>query len=281
MSIEEEYEFPYQKHFNDIFTCSVDNSRHSFEYDELNFDSDYIKYYSIDICGIPHGLDEDAEDKMFSDPETAVHIGKIEGYLILAEEIERRGHNLYDMCDALDADLEYVISALCEGGGVIQAHNINRPLNIFYIHEVEFDNEEFEDMMELDILTSLPDIIFSHTNIYPEMMIYYPRPLPYDTRLKDIQKAIATETVSQILTRKAKLDAIQEDPTIDSDYDNDDQHLALSNDQINMVMGKRVEGDSYPEEAKDPALWESYELAGFSEWKNTRVMYYLELTHDD
>lgn len=281
MEFEEEFEFAYQEHFRDVFTYSIDPSRHSLEYEDINFESDYIKYYSIGIFGIPHGLSEEEEDNIFSDPEKAVRIGTIEGYLILGEEIERRGYNLYDMCDEINADLEYVISALCESGGVMQAHNITRPLNIFYIHEVEFENEEFRDMMLTDILIELPDIMFSHTNILPEMMIYYPRPLPYDTRLMDIQKAIASETVSQVLARNAKLEAIQEDPTIDSDYDNEEPHLALSQDQINMVMGKRVEGDSYPESAKDLPLWGYYELAGFSEWKNTRVLYNFDLRRED
>ncbi len=281
MEFEEEFEFAYQEHFRDVFTYSIDPSRHSLEYEDINFESDYIKYYSIGIFGIPHGLSEEEEDNIFSDPEKAVRIGTIEGYLILGEEIERRGYNLYDMCDEINADLEYVISALCESGGVMQAHNITRPLNIFYIHEVEFENEEFRDMMLTDILIELPDIMFSHTNILPEMMIYYPRPLPYDTRLMDIQKAIASETVSQVLARNAKLEAIQEDPTIDSDYDNEEPHLALSQDQINMVMGKRVEGDSYPESAKDLPLWGYYELAGFSEWKNTRVLYNFDLRREE
>ena len=280
MEFEEEFEFAYQEHFRDVFTYSIDPSRHSLEYEDINFESDYIKYYSIGIFGIPHGLSEEEEDNIFSDPEKAVRIGTIEGYLILGEEIERRGYNLYDMCDEINADLEYVISALCESGGVMQAHNITRPLNIFYIHEVEFENEEFRDMMLTDILIELPDIMFSHTNILPEMMIYYPRPLPYDTRLMDIQKAIASETVSQVLARNAKLEAIQEDPTIDSNYDNEEPHLALSQDQINMVMGKRVEGDSYPESAKDLPLWGDYEFAGFSEWKNTRVLYSIELRRE-
>ena len=281
MEFEEEFEFAYQEHFRDVFTYSIDPSRHSLEYEDINFESDYIKYYSIGIFGIPHGLSEEEEDNIFSDPEKAVRIGTIEGYLILGEEIERRGYNLYDMCDEINADLEYVISALCESGGVMQAHNITRPLNIFYIHEVEFENEEFRDMMLTDILIELPDIMFSHTNILTEMMIYYPRPLPYDTRLMDIQKAIASETVSQVLARNAKLEAIQEDPTIDSDYDNEEPHLALSQDQINMVMGKRVEGDSYPESAKALPLWGYYELAGFSEWKNTRMLYNFDLRKED
>ena len=250
MSFEEEFELAYQEHFRDVFTYSIDHTSHSFEYEDINYESDYIKYYSIGIFGIPHGLSEEEEDRMFSDPDKAVHIGTIEGYLILSEEIERRGYNLYDMCDEINADLEYVISALCESGGVMQAHDIHRPLNIFYIHEVEFENEEFRDMLLTDILINLPDIMFSHTNILPEMMIYYPRPLPYDTRMKEIQNAIAVETSTQLRARVEKLKAMEEDPTIDSDYD-DEPQLALSKDQINILMGKRVEGDSYPEAAKD------------------------------
>ena len=198
---------------------------------------------------------------------------------ILGEEIERRGYNLYDMCDEINADLEYVISALCESGGVMQAHDIHRPLNIFYIHEVEFENEEFRDMLLTDILINLPDIMFSHTNILPEMMIYYPRPLPYDNRMKELQNAIAVETSTQLRARMEKLKAMEEDPTIDSDYD-DEPQLALSKDQINILMGKRVEGDSYPEAAKDLPLWGDYEFAGFSEWKNTRVLYNLDLRRE-
>ena len=179
----------------------------------------------------------------------------------------------------INADLEYVISALCESGGVMQAHDIHRPLNIFYIHEVEFENEEFRDMLLTDILIELPDIMFSHTNILPEMMIYYPRPLPYDTRMKEIQNAIAVETSTQLRAHMEKLKAMEEDPTIDSDYD-DEPQLALSEDQINILMGKRVEGDSYPEAAKDLPLWGDYEFAGFSEWKNTRVLYNLDLRRE-
>ena len=266
MEFEEEFEFAYQEHFRDVFTYSIDPSRHSLEYEDINFESDYIKYYSIGIFGIPHGLSEEEEDNIFSDPEKAVRIGTIEGYLILGEEIERRGYNLYDMCDEINA-------------GVMQAHNITRPLNIFYIHEVEFENEEFRDMLLTDILINLTDIMFSHTNILPEMMIYYPRPMPYDTRMKELQNAIAVETSTQLRARMEKLKAMEEDPTIDSDYD-DEPQLALSEDQINMVMGKRVEGDSYPEAAKDLPLWGDYEFAGFSEWKNTRVLYSIELRRE-
>ena len=84
MNFEEEFELAYQEHFRDVFTYSIDHTSHSFEYEDINYESDYIKYYSIGIFGIPHGLSEEEEDRMFSDPDKAVYIGTIEGYLILS-----------------------------------------------------------------------------------------------------------------------------------------------------------------------------------------------------
>ena len=66
MEFEEEFEFAYQEHFKDVFTYSMDPSRHSLEYEDINFESDYIKYYSIGIFGIPHGLSEEEEDYPFN-----------------------------------------------------------------------------------------------------------------------------------------------------------------------------------------------------------------------
>ena len=91
----------------------------------------------------------------------------------------------------------------------------------------------------------------------------------------ELQQAIVIETVSQIWNRMAKINEISNDPTINSEYD-DRPQLALSPDQANMVLGKRVQGDNYPQNAKDRFLWDLYEFAGFEEWGNTRVMYYLE-----
>ena len=55
--------------------------------------------------------------------------------------------------------------------------------------------------------------------------------------------------------------------------DDDKPHLVLSEDQVKIVMGMREEGYTYPESAKDLPLWDKYLSAGFSEWKDTRVLY--------
>ena len=53
----------------------------------------------------------------------------------------------------------------------------------------------------------------------------------------------------------------------------DEPHLIMSRNQFNIIAGRRRDGQSYPEVAKDMTLWERYEECGFEEWLNTRVMY--------
>ena len=48
MEFEEEFEFAYQEHFRDVFTYSIDPSRHSLEYEDINFESDYSSAYRND-----------------------------------------------------------------------------------------------------------------------------------------------------------------------------------------------------------------------------------------
>lgn len=272
---EEEYGYKYSKTFQEVYTYCKAGSRHFLTETRNNFEENCIKHIKIKIYGIPYDADDATADEMTTYPSKAIKVGTIEGYLILAKIIEKRGYNLYDLCDEKSSELEFIISALCESGGVMKANNITEPIDIFYLHEISFENKEFEDQLYHDILSSMQDIVMSHTNVYPEMLVYYPAPLPYDNRLDQIQRAIATEAAGQTIEYSLKTDAIRSDPTIDSDYE-DEERLAITEDQINMVLGNRVQGQTYPEEAKNMAIWNEFEFAGFDEWKNTRVLYYID-----
>lgn len=273
---EEEFCYKYSKTFQEVYTYCNSSSQHFLTEDFDNFVENCIQHIKIKIYGIPYDADDETADEMTTYPDKAIKVGTIEGYLILAKEIEKRGYNLYACCDEESEELEYVISALCESGGVMKANNITEPIDIFYLHEIFFENKEFEDQLYHDMLINLQDIVMSHTNVYPEMLVYYPAPLPYDNRLDQIQRAIATEAAGQAIEYRLKMDAINNDPTIDSDYEYEER-LAISEDQINMVLGNRVKGQTYPEEAKNMSIWSEFEFAGFSEWKNTRVLYYIDV----
>ena len=272
--IEEEFGYKYSKTFQEVYTYCNNGSQHFLTEDFDNFEENCIQHIKIKIYGIPYDADDETADEMTTYPDKAIKVGTIEGYLILAKEIEKRGYDLYALCDEESEELEFITSALCEDEGVMKANNITEPLDIFYLHEINFENNEFEDQLYHDIISNLQDIVMSHTNVYPGMLVYYPAPLPYDNRLEQIQRAIATEAAGQAIEYKLKMDAISDDPTIDSDYE-DEERLAISEDQINMVLGNRVQGQTYPEEAKNMSIWNEFELAGFSEWKNTRVLYYI------
>ena len=272
---EEEFGYKYSKTFQEVYTYCKNRSQHFLTESFDNFEANCIQYIRIKIYGIPYDADDETADEMTNYPDKAIKVGTIDGYIILAKEIEKRGFNLYSLCDEESGELEFIISALCEGGGVMKANNITEPIDIFYLREITFENKEYEDQLYHDILCSIQDIILSHTNVYPEMVVYYPAPLPYDDRLNKIQKAIATEAAGQAIEFKLKMDAISSDPTINSDYENE-RRLALTEDQINMVLGNRVQGQTYPEKAKNMVIWNEFEFAGFQEWENTRVLYYIE-----
>lgn len=173
--------------------------------------------------------------------------------------MEKNGVDIHDACDAENADLEFVCSALMEDEGPLE---MNPGANTFYIHEIDLEKEYDTNDIQKFLVERLHKILLSHYHVEPEILIYYPRPLPYDTRYEDLKKAIARTAYSEFLARK-------EGKIIDDDK----PHLILSEDQARLVMGMREEGYTYPEGAKDLPLWDKYLSAGFCEWKNTRVLY--------
>ena len=97
------------------------------------------------------------------------------------------------------------------------------------------------------------------------MLIYYPEPLPFDNPLEDLERKIASVIHADNINRQLSGEPI----------DDDEPQLVLSQDQLNMVLGRRRKGYSYPKSAKNTQIWEKYERNGFEEWKNTRVLYKL------
>ena len=247
--------------FDEIFTYVDYKSRHSLGSDSFE-ESRYIFYCVIKILGIPAGTNSEQTQKMFENSDLAAEIGKIEGFMILAEEMEKRNIDIYDECDAIDADLEFVYSALSENNGPI---NLIEILNYFYIHEITISDEYYTDELFDDIVSELPEILFTHYNICPEMLIYYPQPLPFDNPLEDLERKIASAIHADNINRQLSGEPI----------DNDEPQLVLSQDQLNMVLGRRRTGYSYPKSAKNTEIWENYERNGFEEWLNTRVLYKL------
>lgn len=250
--------------FEDIYTLADNSSRRYIGLYDIEYK--YICYCNIKIYGIPRDLSIEQQEEMYGDEKLATYIGTIEGYLILAEEIEKRGLDLHYECDAINGEVEFICSALLENGGPLEDYGIEYQVNQFYIHKIEIDEEYYTDELFDNIISELPEIIFIHYHVCPEMLIYYPTPLPYDNRIEELEKKIAEAVMSDTLKRESK-DYI-------ADYE---PQLVMNPDQINIVLGRRRDGYTYPEYAKNMSVWEKYERNGFDEWLNTRVLYSLAL----
>ena len=61
MNFEEEFELAYQEHFRDVFTYSIDHTSHSFEYEDINYESDYIKYSNFSHPNTPKSQESSRE----------------------------------------------------------------------------------------------------------------------------------------------------------------------------------------------------------------------------
>lgn len=145
---------------------------------------------------------------------------------------------------------------------------LNEDSNLFHI--TEFNISESIDVKEVHkLLIELPDIIFTHMHITPDIISVSPDPLPHEkSKLEQVQEGLA-----QIAYRETskRVDA----QIFGSDYnaDPDEPQLEISPEQLNIVMGRRNDGDSYPKEYIDQRAWLLFLDAKFTEWRKTRVLY--------
>lgn len=117
------------------------------------------------------------------------------------------------------------------------------------------------------MVKQLPNLLLYTVNVYPDMVVYYPRALPYEkdayTRIKEGLAELAhKETIERI------------NKIMSGDYVDDGKpHLILSEEQLNYVMRTRNAGDTYPASAIDRDEWKIYENAGYKEVGNSRLLF--------
>ena len=196
-------------------------------------------------------------------------IGSVTGFLVLGHEIERRRPDGYMygemfmnlLCDDVTVDLGCVVAALLKNGGPLMGDCIMTGIDHFYIDELNVDCPELIP----SILQDIPHIVFRQMHVFPELVSYYPRPLPHESRQDEQEKLLydlADLTNSAILLLMSK-----------GEYDADDPQCALTPAQIRMLRAVHENSTAYPKQYKDRKLWEPFLDAGFSEWGETRVLY--------
>lgn len=238
--------------YDEIYSEVEEKTRFTGELEPESF----IKYCEIEVFGVSYNdLDENSDN--------SVKLGTVCGYLIKTVAASRLDEDVYNLYDDINAELEFVISALAQDDGPLSEDDFGFIKNHFHIEEVAIEDT---DVFEY-VLSALPNMLLAHYNIIPDIISYHPASLPYqESKADQLKKAIASEIAAEVIN-----EYYEPDDTIN--YDDDHYQLVLSEEQQDIVMGKRNRDDVYPEQYKDKALWDKYEKAGFVEWDNTRVMY--------
>jgi len=226
---------------------------------------DYIVWCTVDLYGVPSDLSEEQENDIYNgNYENADNIGTLRGCLILCKQILDDDEDVYIVCDDTSGDLEFVMSALQEDSGPLSKKTDDEYRDVFYIEELILKKKYNTKKLNVSILNSISDIMFSLYHVYPNILCYYPRPLPFEEDMtKKIKKDMAVIAAHEIMERELG----------DTQLNNSEYQLALDEEQINYILGRRNSNDAYPETAKDKDIWGLYEKAGFIEVGNSRLLY--------
>ena len=242
---------------NEVSTHTIEQTDSMLDYDSL------IVPCSFDIYEKP----DDAPE--VEDEPVGEYIGCVTGFLVLGHEIERRKPSEYMngemfmnlLCDDMTADLGNVVAALLKNDGPLVQHCFITGIDHFYIDEVDVERPELVPL----ILREIPNIVFKQMHVFPELVSYYPRPLPHEPEQTERDKLLlnlaqCTNTAIMMLMASGE-------------YDDDNPQCVLTPEQIRLLREAHQSGSSYPAKFKDRKLWKPFLDAGFREWEDTRVLY--------
>lgn len=266
--------------FESIFATYSDRNNYTFDLDNL-----YSYYDCADSCviwnnitfyGIPNNLTDDQIDSIYEgDYHDAVKIGELFGYMILCKQILNEDHDPVEICDDVDGDLEYAMSALSDEEGPLNLESGDPYQDVYYIRELNMIPGYDDELLKSKILDELPKIIISLLHVTPEVIAYYPSPLEYERDLNEAKRSQALHFfAAQKMEAEAKrMNLYDEDVSDDNKIINFGDAYRFSDDELKIIMGRRHSRSSYPEEAKDKTEFTFYEANGFIEVGDSRLLY--------
>ena len=223
----------------------------------------YTPYITIRLYGVPSDWDEEKIEEAIECEDTAIPLSEISSYLILGQAINLIGGDLLEYCDNAGEDIENAASALMERNGPLHEDS-----NLFHITELIISEAVDTDEVK-KLIIELPDIIFTHMHVTPDIISVSPDPLPHEkSKLEQVQEGLAEIAYRETSRR---VDA----QIFGGDYDAnpDEPQLEISPEQLNIALGRRNTGYSYPEQYIDRTAWQPFLDAKFTEWRKTRVLY--------
>ena len=269
--------------------------------DEIECDPDFVPSVSVMIRELSASDVEFLENnETDDDDEFGTEVCTLRGWLVLAALMREHGYDPHDLCDEQSQDLEYCWSALNDES-ISPIANTFLLSNVFYVDTIEIEpdylpkndeteivvglladvirfvndavtrsNPEDEEEIDIDELEnkSLDELLDFEEDYHIDVIAYYPRALPYDTRLQQMQTDIACGIVSSICAANAE--------KVYHPQESDEEtkiEIRVAPELYLRAAGMRVSGDTYPESAKNREEWDLLESAGWYECGNSRLLY--------
>jgi hypothetical protein len=267
--------------FESICAVSPGNRSHIFYLDSNHSDYDCVDtcviWDSIIFYGIPFDLSGEQINCIYEeDYSSATKIGEMLGCLILCKQILNEGDDPLDICDAVDGDLEYTISALSDKDGPLHIENGDSYQDVFYIHELNMEASYDDAVLKSRIINELPRLILSLFHVAPDLLAYYPMPLEFTP---DLDQKARYEALQNIAMQKMERAFDASNKGLNRKEDGKILRFGdayqFSADELNLVMRRRHSGSSYPEDAKNKKEYAFYTENGFEEVGDSRLLYKL------
>ena len=237
--------------FGQITSICKQETRHIFDVNSIDKSIPYVDVpiMNIEFYGIPSNICEEGIDYTDLNDDDYVYIGNICGYFVTCWRI--RSVNKFIVCrdQVEDYFLENTQSTLMEDNGPLNYND-----NLFHIKEINVDSDYIDV-----IIKKLPDIVFAHRHVMPDIISYCPDPIPHEDILKQIERDIAQIAFSESIKNLRDSSYI---PT-----------LTFTIEQENILSNKRNYGDTYNKRYIDINSWIPFLNNGYKEWKNTRTLY--------
>lgn len=273
-----------KRSFSQVFAESNDDHHHMFSLEDegdQEIHDTCVLQSQIDFFGVDEDADEDFYEKIYVDDRSDLtKIGSVNGTLILYKEIEALGEDPLAICDDLDGDLEFTISALREKKGPLSIKKDSANNNVFYIRDFVMMEEFAHDQkLKSKILQQLPEVIFALLHARPGILAYIPEmPRSPEQIKRDEERARAFELVDinaeDYIPFSNPYDFISDEHSEDRQNPFDFGRVTrYSEDEINEMMGRRTDKVPYPEELKNREEFDFFEANGFMEAGETRLLY--------
>lgn len=172
--------------FTELFSYYTDYSEASFDTvcDPIPYS---VFFATIDIQGVPAIWEQEQIEDALINEKGRIPLGSIYGCMVLGRHISSIGGNIQEYADAIDSDLLNVVSAL-----IGDKCPYDEDTDLFYINEFVLDeNIDEEDLQQL--ITELPDRLFAHFHLRPDVIVVSPSALPRPNEFVFFKNAGYTE----------------------------------------------------------------------------------------